>query len=293
MLTRWISICNLKEENERAQKYEKIKEDLRRALNKDGWDGRWFKRAFTDDRKVLGSAENEECKIDGIAQAWAVISGAADNDKKYIAMESLENHLVDKENGLIKLLDPPFEKGSIDPGYIKAYLPGVRENGGQYTHAAIWTILAEANLRMGDKAEEYFRMINPIEHARTKDSANKYKVEPYVIAADVYGSSNLAGRGGWTWYTGSASWMYTAGIEYILGLKIEKQTLTISPNIPSSWKEYSIRYKWQNTTYNIKVRNPNARQTGITKITKNGQELPEQKIKLEPNAGVVEIDVEM
>lgn len=146
---------------------------------------------------------------------------------------------------------------------------------------------------MGDKAEEYFRMINPIEHARSKESANKYKVEPYVIAADIYSNSNLAGRGGWTWYTGSSSWMYTAGIEYILGLKIENQILTILPNIPSTWKEYSIRYKWKNTIYNIKVKNPNSRQTGISKITKNGQQVPEKKIKLEENAGVVEIEVEM
>ena len=293
VLEKWIPICTRKGEEQRARKYEQIAEELKRALNKNGWDGRWFKRAFTDDGQVLGGVENEECKIDGISQAWAVISSAADNDKKYIAMESLENHLVDKENGIIKLLTPPFENGSLEPGYIKAYLPGVRENGGQYTHAAIWTILAEAILGMGDKAEEYFRMINPIEHARTKDSANKYKVEPYVIAADIYSNSNLAGRGGWTWYTGSASWMYIAGIEYILGLKIEASYLWLEPNINSSWREYSIRYKWQNTTYNIRVRNPNGKQNGVSKMTKNGQEVQGKKIKLEPNAGVIEIDVEM
>ena len=144
-----------------------------------------------DDGNILGSIANEECKIDSIAQSWSVISGAGDNDKKYISMESLENHLVDKQSGIIKLLDPAFEKSKLEPGYIKAYLPGVRENGGQYTHSAIWAIIAEAILGFGDKATEYFRMVNPIEHARTKEAVKRYKVEPYVIAADVYGVGNL------------------------------------------------------------------------------------------------------
>ena len=215
VLDRFIPICKIKGENNLVEKYEKIKENLKRALNTNGWDGRWYKRAFMDDGNTLGSMENEECRIDSIAQSWSVISNAGDNDKKYISMESLENHLIDRENGIIKLLDPPFEKGKLEPGYIKAYLPGVRENGGQYTHAAIWVIIAEALLGFGDKATELYRMVNPIEHARTKETCNKYKVEPYVIPADIYGCNNLAGRGGWTWYTGSSSWYYKAGIEYI------------------------------------------------------------------------------
>ena len=156
-------------------------------------------------------------------------------------MESLENHLIDKENGIIKLLDPPFEKSKLEPGYIKAYLPGTRENGGQYTHGAIWTIVAESMLGFGDKAVELFRMINPIEHSRGKEAALKYKVEPYVVAADIYSHENLAGRGGWTWYTGSSSWMLKTGIEYILGLKIQNNILKIEPCISSMWKEYFIR----------------------------------------------------
>lgn len=203
-----------------------------------------------------GSIENEECRIDSIAQSWATISEAGDNDKKYISMEALENHLIDREAGIIKLLDPPFEKSNLEPGYIKAYIPGTRENGGQYTHGAIWAIIAEAMLGFGDKAVEYFRMINPIEHSRTKDESKKYKVEPYVIAADIYGGS-LAGRGGWTWYTGSSSWMYEAGIRYILGIKIEKNILSIEPNIPADWNEYTVRYKYGNSVYNIKVINKN------------------------------------
>ena len=201
----------------------------------------------------LGSIENEECRIDSICQSWGVISDAADNDKKYISMESLENHLIDTENGIIKLLDPPFNKTKLEPGYIKAYLPGVRENGGQYTHAAMWAIIAYSKLGFGDKAVELYRMVNPIEHSRTKEAAKKYKVEPYVIAADVYGANNLQGRGGWTWYTGSSSWFCKAGLEDILGLKIEAGMLKIKPCISSKWEGYSIRYRYKTSVYNIQV----------------------------------------
>lgn len=291
VLDRFIPICKIKEENNLVEKYEKIKENLKRALNTNGWDGRWYKRAFMDDGNTLGSMENEECRIDSIAQSWSVISNAGDNDKKYISMESLENHLIDRENGIIKLLDPPFDKGKLEPGYIKAYLPGVRENGGQYTHAAIWVIIAEALLGFGDKATELYRMVNPIEHARTKEACNKYKVEPYVIPADIYGCNNLAGRGGWTWYTGSSSWYYKAGIEYILGLKIKNGYLSIEPCIPKDWKEYSIRYKWKNSVYNINIKNPNNKNSGVEKVVINGA-VSENKIRLE-DYGVFNIEVEL
>lgn len=236
----------------------------------------------------FGSMENDECRIDSIAQSWSIISGAGDNDKKYISMESLENHLVDRENGIIKLLDPPFEKGKLEPGYIKAYLPGVRENGGQYTHSAVWVIIAEAMLGFGNKATELYRMINPIEHARTKEASKKYKVEPYVIAADVYGASNLAGSGGWTWYTGSSSWYYKAEIEYILGLKIQEGYLKIEPCIPKEWKEYQIQYKWKESIYNIKVQNPEGKNSGVSKVTLNGKEV-ENHIKLDGSRNVYNI----
>ena len=291
VLDRFIPICKIKGENNLVEKYEKIKENLKRALNTNGWDGRWYKRAFMDDGNTLGSMENEECRIDSIAQSWSIISNAGDNDKKYISMESLENHLIDRENGIIKLLDPPFDKGKLEPGYIKAYLPGVRENGGQYTHAAIWVIIAEALLGFGDKATELYRMVNPIEHARTKEASNKYKVEPYVIPADIYGCNNLAGRGGWTWYTGSSSWYYKAGIEYILGLKIKNGYLSIEPCIPKDWKEYSIRYKWKNSVYNINIKNPNNKNSGVEKVVVNGGE-SENRIRLE-DYGVFNIEVEL
>ena len=291
ILDRFIPICKEKGEINKVEKYERVKETLKKSLNTNGWDGRWFKRAFMDDGNILGSMANDECRIDSIAQSWSVISNAGDNDKKYISMESMENHLIDKENGIVKLLDPPFEKSKLNPGYIKSYLPGVRENGGQYTHAAIWVIIAEAILGFGDKATEIYRMINPIEHSRTKESAKKYKVEPYVIPADIYGANNLAGRGGWTWYTGSSSWYYKAGIEYILGLKIKEGYMKIEPCISKEWKEYIIKYKWKNSIYNITVKNPKGRNSGISKIIVNGEE-KENKIKLEEN-GIFNIEVIM
>jgi len=266
---------------------------LKKALNNNGWDGRWYKRAFMDDGNVLGSLQNQECRIDSIAQSWAVISGAGDNDKKYISMESLENHLVDKENGIIKLLDPPFDKGILKPGYISSYLPGTRENGGQYTHSSIWAIIAEAILGFGDKAGEFYRMINPIEHSRTKEAANKYKVEPYVISADIYGQKNLAGRGGWTWYTGSSSWMYEAGIKYLLGLRIQKNKLSIKPCIPSDWKEYSIKYKNGNSVYNIKVNNPNGKSNTVETFKVNGKIINEKEITIDKNGGIYNIEIQM
>ena len=295
VINKFIPICRRKNDETRIKRYEEILEKLRKNLNTYGWDSRWYKRAFTDNKEVLGSLQNEECRIDSISQSWATISGAGDNDKKYIAMESLENHLVDKEVGIIKLLDPPFEKSKLEPGYIKAYLPGTRENGGQYTHAATWTIIAQSILNLNDKAYENFRMINPIEHSRTKDESAKYKVEPYVIAADVYGQGNLAGRGGWTWYTGSSSWMYIAGIRYILGLNIENGYLVINPHIPNKWNEYEIRYKYKNSLYNIKVINSgiNNEINGgkVQKVICNREEMKEKKVKLDGDGGVYNIEV--
>lgn len=293
VLNKFIPICEYKQEIEKVEKYKQIQLQLKKALNMVAWDGRWYKRAFMDDGQVLGTIENEECRIDSIAQSWAVISNAGDNDKKYIAMESLENHLVDKENGIIKLLDPAFNKSTLEPGYIKAYLPGVRENGGQYTHSAVWAIIANTLLGFGDKAGEYFRIINPIEHSTSKETAYKYKVEPYVIAADIYGVGNLTGRGGWTWYTGSSSWFYKAGIECILGLRINKGILTINPCIPKEWKEYSIRYEYQSSIYNIKVKNQNGKNNGIEKFIVNGEVIPEKQIKLIDNGKIWDIEVEI
>ncbi len=293
ILEHFQSICQERGDELLAQKYETIRNQLKKALNTNGWDGRWYKRAFMDDGNVLGSMENEECRIDSIAQSWSVISKVGDNDKKYISMESLENHLIDRENGIIKLLDPPFEKSKLEPGYIKAYLPGVRENGGQYTHSSVWVIIAEAMLGFGDKALELYRMINPIEHARTKEASKKYKVEPYVIAADIYGTGNLAGRGGWTWYTGSASWYYKAGIEYLLGLKVEEGFLKIEPCIPKDWKEYQMKYQYKESSYHIMVKNlagKNGFVYGSSKVFLNGSEV-DNLIKLDGSRNNYQLEI--
>ena len=291
VLNNFIPIMKQKEENENlVNEYKETLNKLKKALNKQGWDGRWYRRAYTDNGNVLGSSENEECRIDSIAQSWSVISEAGDNDKKYISMEALERYLINKETGIIKLLDPPFENGKLEPGYIKSYLPGVRENGGQYTHAAIWATIAFAKLKLEDKACEYFNMINPINHSNSKEKADRYKIEPYVIPADVYGNQNLLGRGGWTWYTGSSSWYYIAGIEYILGLKIQNNKITLNPCVPKEWQEYFIHYKYGESIYNIKVRNTQKTNT-VQQVVLNGQKVEEKEVKLINNGRINEIEI--
>ena len=300
ILNNFIPYMKNKETAEEILKYEEIKLKLKQALNTNGWDERWYKRAFMDNGDILGSMSNDECRIDSIAQSWSVISKAGDNDKKYISMESLENHLIDKEHGIIKLLDPPFEKGKLEPGYIKAYTPGVRENGGQYTHAAIWTVIAFAMLGFTEKATEIFNMINPIQHSRTKEEAKKYKVEPYVIPADVYGKDNLTGRGGWTWYTGSSSWYYQAGIKYILGLDIKNNRLDINPCVPKNWEEYTIKYRYRSNIYIITVKQiKKIIQNTNSNITENKKRIFVNNtevfgpIKLEDNNKVVNVRFEI
>ena len=207
-------------------------EALATALESQAWDGDWYRRGWFDDGTPLGSATNEECRIDSIAQSWAVISGAARPDRAAQAMAAVERELILPHDGLALLFTPPFDRSPLDPGYIKGYPPGVRENGGQYTHAALWSVMAFAGLGEGDKAAALFWMLNPINHARTRTDMHRYKVEPYVVAADVYAAPGHVGRGGWTWYTGSAGWMQRAGVESILGLRIEGDKLRLDPCIP-------------------------------------------------------------
>jgi cyclic beta-1,2-glucan synthetase len=226
------------------------------AVEEHGWDGAWYRRAYFDDGTPLGSAENEECRIDSIAQSWSVISGMGDPSRQAVAMQSLEEHLVRDDVRLLMLLTPPFDRMAHDPGYIKGYLPGVRENGAQYTHAALWAVLATALRGDGDRAFELYQMINPLTHARTVDDVATYKVEPYVVAADVYTAPGQLGRGGWTWYTGSASWMYRVGLEAILGFIKRGDTLIIDPCVPGSWREYGIEYRYGGSVYAITVADP-------------------------------------
>lgn len=293
ILNRFIPICKNREREDLVQRYSEYKEKLRKSLNTKGWDGRWFKRAITDDGKEIGSINSEECRIDSISQSWSIISDAADNDKKYIALSEAENYLVDKENKIIKLFDPPFEKSELEPGYIKSYPPGIRENGGQYTHSACWFIIAEALLGFGDKATEYAKILNPIEHSKNREEAKRFKVEPYILEADLYSNKDLLGRGGWNWYTGSSSWYYRAVLEYILGLKIENGYLKLEPCISKEWKEYEIQYKYKTSIYNIKVKNLNKQNTGIQKFILNGKEIEEKKILLQDNCKIYNIEIFM
>ncbi|MGY0652740.1 GH36-type glycosyl hydrolase domain-containing protein [Luteimonas sp. A537] len=227
---------------------------LRQALEDHAWDGAWYRRAWFDNGMPLGSAQSDECTIDSISQSWSVLSGAADPVRARQAMESLDQRLVRRDAGLVQLLDPPFDKTGQDPGYIRGYVPGVRENGGQYTHAAVWATIAFAELGDHARAWELFRMINPIHHGGTAERIATYKVEPYVVAADVYAVEPHVGRGGWTWYTGSAGWMYRLVVESLLGLRLEGDTLRLSPCIPPDWPGYRVRYRYRDTVYRIHVR---------------------------------------
>lgn len=293
VLNRFIPLTEQKGREDLAKKYTQIKEELKRNLNTKGWDGRWYKRAINDEGYEIGSMGSEECRIDSIAQSWSVISNAGDNDKKFISMEEAENYLVDRENKIIKLFEPAFENSTINPGYIKAYPAGIRENGGQYTHASCWMIIAEALLGFGDKAVEFAEMINPIEHSKTKEESKRFKLEPYVIQADVYTNKDLLGRGGWNWYTGSSSWYFKAVLEYILGLKIKNGYLSIEPCISKSWKEYEIKYKYKTSIYQIVVKNKDGKNTGVEKFILNGNEVEEKKIPLCDDGRIYNIQIFM
>jgi len=226
---------------------------LKININKSSWDGEWYRRAYFDDGAVLGSAENDECRIDSLSQSWAVLSGAGEPERALKAMESANKYLVDRKHSLIRLLDPPFDKSEFEPGYIKGYVPGVRENGGQYSHAAIWMIMAFTKLGNNARVYELLNIINPINHGKTAAGIAVYKAEPYVMAADVYGVSPHVGRGGWTWYTGSASWMYQLIISSFIGLTREGNMLQINPCVPEEWKSFEIDYRYKKTNYHIIV----------------------------------------
>jgi cyclic beta-1,2-glucan synthetase len=253
---------------------------LRTALEKHGWDGGWYRRGWFDDGTPLGSAANEECRIDSIAQSWAVLSGAGAPERAAEAMAAVERELILPNNRLALLFTPPFDHTPKDPGYIKAYPPGLRENGGQYTHAAMWCVMALAGLGEGDKAAALFALLNPINHSLTRTDMHRYKVEPYVVAADVYAASGHVGRGGWTWYTGSAGWMQRAGIETIIGLRIQAGTLHLNPCIPSSWPGFEITLRHGDTHYEITVENPDGVQCGIAAATLDGQAIRVQPLIL-------------
>ena len=291
VLQKFLPICRKMQDEDRAKRYRETIDSIAQAIETNAWDGNWYKRAFFDNGAPLGSVNNKECKIDSLAQSWAVISGKGDPVRAKRALDSLEDYLVMREAGLIKLLTPPFDEGELEPGYIKSYVPGVRENGGQYTHAAAWVIIAFAMAGDGDKAFELFGLINPINHTRTDRECSIYRVEPYVMAADVYSVSPHVGRGGWTWYTGTASWVYKAGLESILGFGKNAEQLVIDPCIPKKWPEYSLKYRYHNTDYRITVKNPKNVNQGVSSVTADGVSLSGNTIDLVDDGTLHHIEV--
>jgi cyclic beta-1,2-glucan synthetase len=269
-LWEFTKLAESRGETERAARWRSHVDALKMAVEREAWDGDWYRRAFFDDGTPLGSAANEECRIDSIAQSWAVISGAGDRDRRRRAMAAVEEYLVRRGDGLVLLFTPPFNHTPLDPGYIKGYLPGVRENGGQYTHGALWSVIAFAALDQGDKAGELFTILNPINHASTRAGLHRYKVEPYVAAADIYAEIPHVGRGGWTWYTGSAGWMYRAGMEWILGFRLRGTTLHLDPCIPRAWRGYKISFRYHSARYLLSVANPHGVTRGVSKVTLDG-----------------------
>ena len=257
----------------RAVRWRAHAKSVLQAIETQGWDGEWYRRGTFDDGTLLGSAMSDECRIDSIAQSWAVLSGAADPDRARQAMASMAQHLVRRDAGLALLFAPPFDRTPSDPGYIKGYPPGLRENGGQYSHAAMWAILAQTRLGDGDAAHQLFAMLNPVNHALTSHDAERYKVEPYVVAADVYAMPPHTGRGGWTWYTGSAGWMYRAGIEGIVGLTREGNFLCLNPCIPSHWPELNLTITLAGASYAVSILNPDATGRGIRSAVLDGKAL--------------------
>jgi cyclic beta-1,2-glucan synthetase len=269
VLTRFAEVARMRSDFFFADRCRSEAARVRENIEKHGWDGEWYRRAYFDDGSPLGSASNPECQIDSIAQSWSVLSGAGDDQRSHMAMAAVDKYLVRRNDALIQLLDTPFDKSDLDPGYIKGYVPGVRENGGQYTHAAIWTVMAFAALRDNQRAWELLAMINPVSHGTTPAEIATYKVEPYVVAADVYALSPHIGRGGWTWYTGSAGWMYRLIMESLLGLKLEVDKLRFAPCLPAHWNEFKLHYRYRETVYHIFVRQTPAT-NGAATVTVDG-----------------------
>ncbi|MGJ7031083.1 GH36-type glycosyl hydrolase domain-containing protein [Niabella hirudinis] len=264
-------------------------EKLKDHIHQHAWDGAWYRRAYFDDGTPLGSATNEECRIDSISQSWSLLSGGGDPERSLQGMEALNEQLIDRKNKIIKLLTPPFDKSDLYPGYIKGYVPGVRENGGQYTHAAIWTIMAFAALKDKERVWELFSMVNPVNHTSTAQDVEKYKAEPYVMAADIYGAPPHEGRGGWTWYTGSAGWTYQLAIGSILGIHREGNRLYLDPCIPDAWPGYEVRYRFGNTYYYLQVKNE--KKAGGIRYSENGKTFSDPFITLQDDGNEHHIDV--
>jgi cyclic beta-1,2-glucan synthetase len=290
VLNDFAPICERRGRSDLAQSYRDETRWLTGMLEL-AWDGDWYRRAYFDDGTPLGSVQNEECKLDSLTQSWAVLAGTAEPRRAERAMNAVRAHLVRRDAQLVLLLTPPFDRMTHDPGYIKGYVPGIRENGGQYTHAAIWTVIALARLGMGDEAMELFHMVNPINHMRTPEGTERYRTEPYVVAADVYAHPMHVGRGGWTWYTGSAGWMYRAAVQSLLGLRRNGATMSVTPCIPAAWPNYSLEWTVGHTRYHVTVSNPERRSDRIKSAELDGVAVDVHAIPLTDDGGQHEVTI--
>ncbi len=290
VLNDFVPFCRTWKDDVRTDRYLNEARRLASMLEL-SWDGEWYRRGYYDDGTPLGSAQNDECSIDSISQSWAVLSGAVPIRFAERAMDAVRTFLVARGSQTVLLLNPPFDRSAQEPGYIKGYPPGVRENGGQYTHAAVWVVMALARLGSGDEAAEFFHMLNPVNHGRTAADVARYKTEPYVMAGDVYARPPHAGRGGWSWYTGSAGWMYRAGIESILGLRRRGETFVVEPCIPSAWPEYRITWRFGQSRYEIVVSNPQRRCRGVSQATMDGASVDAAAIPLVDDGRTHDVEI--
>jgi cyclic beta-1,2-glucan synthetase len=279
-LESFAPVAEARGDQARVQRWREHVARLRTAAEAEAWDGAWYRRAFFDDGEPLGSAASAECCIDSIAQSWAVISGAADPERARRAMDAVQEYLVRRGDDLVLLFTPPFDRSAQDPGYVKAYPPGIRENGGQYTHAAVWCAIALAELGEGGSCAELLRMLNPAHRAATRAGVHAYKVEPYVLAADIYSEPPHTRRGGWTWYTGAAGWFHRAAVEWLLGFRVRAGHLELDPRIPKDWPGYAVRYRLGAAVYEVTVENPQGAGRGIALLELDGVPQPGPRLAL-------------
>jgi cellobiose phosphorylase len=280
VLTQFAELARSRQDFAFADRCDTQARQLQQNIEQHAWDGQWYRRAYFDNGEPLGSQTNPECQIDSLPQSWSILSGAGEPSHSRQAMQSVDKRLVRRDSKLIQLFDPPFDKSSLEPGYIKGYIPGVRENGGQYTHGAIWTAMAFALLGENDRAWELFNLLNPIHHGTTRKKIATYKMEPYVIAADVYAVVPHTGRGGWTWYTGSAGWMYRLLIETLLGVNLAGDQLHLTPRLPKSWTTYKVHYRYRQTVYHITITRQAADSAGANQLFLDGNELASKTVPL-------------
>ncbi|ABR89681.1 cyclic beta 1-2 glucan synthetase [Janthinobacterium sp. Marseille] len=292
-LLRFAPVAEARKDKARATRWRKHAEKLKKATEQHAWDGAWYRRAYFDDGTPLGSASNAECRIDSIAQSWSVISGAGEPERSQRAMESVDQYLIRPGDDLILLFTPPFDKTPLDPGYIKGYLPGVRENGGQYTHAAVWCLIAYSKMGKGGQAHDLFKMINPANRSSSRTGMAAYKVEPYAVAADIYAESPHVRRGGWTWYTGAAGWLYRAGVESILGLCIQADKLSLDPCLPNEWRSAKLHYRYGAAVYNITILNPTGISKGVLRVELDGVVMPDHFVTMRDDGATHTVTVLM